>query len=64
MPQSQVVNSLMITSGYASLVENVLTSAEPITVDAGGNIFGTSSQGGSFFTVCDFGCGTAWEVSP
>lgn len=35
-----------------------------VTVDAGGNIFGTSSQGGSFFTVCDFGCGTAWEVSP
>jgi uncharacterized repeat protein (TIGR03803 family) len=36
----------------------------PLAIDAGGNILGTSGAGGSFFTVCDLGCGTAWEITP
>jgi hypothetical protein len=35
----------------------------PPVVDAEGNIYGTTSQGGTG-TVCGGGCGVVWEISP
>ncbi|MFZ0314854.1 MAG: choice-of-anchor tandem repeat GloVer-containing protein [Candidatus Korobacteraceae bacterium] len=35
-----------------------------VTLDSNGNIYGTASDGGGFFTVCDIGCGTVWEITP
>ncbi|MGA2370464.1 MAG: choice-of-anchor tandem repeat GloVer-containing protein [Candidatus Korobacteraceae bacterium] len=35
-----------------------------VTLDSSGNIYGTTSDGGGFFTVCDIGCGTVWEITP
>ncbi len=35
-----------------------------VTLDSSGNIYGTTSAGGSFFEICALGCGTVWEITP
>ncbi len=35
-----------------------------VSLDASGNIYGTSSGGGGFSNICYQGCGTVWEYMP
>ena len=35
-----------------------------VVFDPAGNLYGTTSDGGGFFTVCDSGCGTVYEITP
>jgi hypothetical protein len=35
-----------------------------VVFDASGNMYGTTSEGGTSSQGCNGGCGTVWEITP